>query len=40
MTGKEQGYVKEMERRGVLRPEMVLECAKKAGVSCRSGSAC
>lgn len=37
MTRKEQGYVQEMEQRGVLRPETVLECAKKAGVKLSLG---
>lgn len=37
MTGKEQAYVEEMERRGVLRADTVLECAKKAGVKLSLG---
>lgn len=34
---REQGYVGEMERRGVLRAETVLECAKKAGLKLSLG---
>jgi hypothetical protein len=37
MTSKEQAYVEEMERRGVLRAETVLECAKRAGVKLSLG---
>jgi len=37
MTSKERGYVDEMERRGVLRAETVLECAKKAGLKLSLG---
>ncbi len=37
MTRKEQGYVQEMEQRGVVRAETVLECAKKAGVKLSLG---